>query len=659
MVTAACLALTTGAVPAKRGVVTTLTAPDGSTVSATLAGDEYAHYYIGEADNTIYTLDTRGLAVATTPDDIAQLRQRNLATRHPAQAKAPQARIGMSDRLSDYCIESLGDQRIPVILVDYRDLAFTHGDDARATFTDFFQEGEKSARQYMLDNSNGRFRPQFDIYGPYHLSKNMSYYGGNDDYGNDKAVGEMVAEACQLATEVDFSQYDNNGDGYCDAVIVIYAGNGEAQSGKKSSVWPCQWSLTESEYNKTLTLNGVKIDKFAVFNELNGSSSTKIDGIGTFAHEFSHVLGLPDYYSTNPYASYFGMGSWSLMDYGCYADNGYTPAGYTAYDKMTLGWIDDIPEPEPASHLTLTPMNQGSAETDQAYRLIGENENEYYVLENRARIKWDQHLPAEGLLIYHVNYNKRRWDYNTVNAQNPLCMALVAADNARSTFTESTDLFPLNSVDAFTDTSTPAATLYTGGKLGKPVVNITRNATTGIVECDIAPDAVIPMPSPEFNGNNTPAPDDLEITDRSFTAKWDAVDTDIKFTYTLEVTPQSDNTPQTKAESTDNTDTGGETMLFEKLTTNSHTVSGLTYGMKYNWRVRTVPDSPYAASPGEWSQTQTVEINGQSAITQVGADAGTDTPAVYYDLTGRRVDNPGPGIYIARRGRNIEKVTVR
>ncbi|MDE7120128.1 MAG: M6 family metalloprotease domain-containing protein, partial [Muribaculaceae bacterium] len=364
--------------------VTTLTAPDGSTVSATLAGDEYAHYYISEADNTIYTLDTRGLAVATTPDDIAQLRQRNLEARHPAQAKAkaPQARIGMSDRLSDYCIESLGDLRIPVILVDYRDLAFTHGDDARATFTDFFQEGEKSARQYMLDNSNGRFRPQFDIYGPYHLSKNMSYYGGNDDYGNDKAVGEMVAEACQLATEVDFSQYDNNGDGYCDAVIVIYAGNGEAQSGKKSSVWPCQWSLTESEYNKTLTLNGVKIDKFAVFNELNGSSSTKIDGIGTFAHEFSHVLGLPDYYSTNPYASYFGMGSWSLMDYGCYADNGYTPAGYTAYDKMTLGWIDDIPEPEPASHLTLTPMNQGSAETDQAYRLIGENEDEYYVLEN-------------------------------------------------------------------------------------------------------------------------------------------------------------------------------------------------------------------------------------------------------------------------------------
>ena len=82
-------------------------------------------------------------------------------------------------------------------------------------------------------------------------------------------------------------------------------------------MWPCQWELSASDFNKALTLNGVKIDKFGVFNELNGFDMSRIDGIGTFCHEFSHCLGLPDFYCTT-YAGYFGMSDWSLMDYGCY-----------------------------------------------------------------------------------------------------------------------------------------------------------------------------------------------------------------------------------------------------------------------------------------------------------------------------------------------------
>ena len=68
-----------------------------------------------------------------------------------------------------------------------------------------------------------------------------------------------------------------------------------------------------------------------MFNELNGSNdnATTIDGIGTFAHEFGHCLGLPDFYDTGD-GDYYGMGSWDIMCLGCYGNNGYTPVGYSA-----------------------------------------------------------------------------------------------------------------------------------------------------------------------------------------------------------------------------------------------------------------------------------------------------------------------------------------
>lgn len=798
LATGALIGMTIGAVPAKRGITTKITTPDGTTIEATLGGDEHARYYTEPATGRLFKLDAQGRAIATTHDEISHMRQRSMARRHAANnngpSQAPQARIGQSDKNSDYCLESLGAQRIPVILVDYKDRKFSQGDGAIDTFVDFFQEGEKSGRQYFIDNSNGRFQPQFDVFGPYHLTKNMAYYGTNDEWGNDKALGEMVAEGCRLATDVDFSNYDNDGDGYCDVVILIYAGNGEAQSGKTTTIWPCQWDLMSSEYGKTVTLNGVKINNFAVFNELNGTSSTKIDGIGTFCHEFSHVLGLPDYYNTDNRYSYYGMGSWSLMDYGCYADEGYTPAGYTAYDKMTLGWIDDIPQPQPATTLSLTPMNQGSADTDIAYRLTGTNPDEYYVIENRARNKWDQFLPDEGMLIYHVNFERRRWDENTVNSKDPLCMALVAADNSRSDYTEEGDLYPHGDNDAFTDTSTPAATLYTGGKLGKPITNIRLDPQTGIVTCDFMPQATPTLPTPQFDAENTPSQEDMEVTRQGFTAKWPAIESDIPFTYTLQVAPHSEIsytllaeesfaeattwetegfaeieegtlrlgsakqlggvispafsydgdgdltvTISAKAYATDTDvilniclldNTGAEitsqplaissslgahgvkftgctpraysvavetsekkkranlawvkiyagdametiagsqtahsqaqdnpateTMLFEGLQTTSHTVTGLTFGGTYDWRVRAVPVDGTTAEPGNWSSPVTVTINGQSSINIATNDAAAPAP-VYHDLAGRRVDNPGPGIYIVTRGNEITKQVV-
>ena len=371
-----------------------------------------------------------------------------------------------------------GSPKIPVLLVNFKDIYFNH---TKAEITDALLNGNKSVGKYFSDQSNGKYTPQFDVYGIYPLSNNRSYYGGSDTGGTDERPATMTREACQLASDVDFSQYDNDGDGYCDVVIIIYAGVGQAQSALAQAVWPCQGTMTDyrtTEGNGPFSLNGVTVDRFAVFNELNlDGSNGQIDGIGTFCHEFSHCLGLPDYYPTNGY-SYYGMGTWSLMDFGCYNDNTYTPVGYGAYEKNYLGWLELI-TPVANTKYTLPVFNQGSEDTDQAVKITydASGGDEYYVLEYRAQQGWDQYIKDEGVLVTHVTYIKDYWDYNEVNNYSSQLMTIVPADGTASDGTETTDLYGETNHE-LTDTSTPAATGQWGGSTGyfnKPVTDIYLN----------------------------------------------------------------------------------------------------------------------------------------------------------------------------------------
>lgn len=147
----------------------------------------------------------------------------------------------------------------------------------------------------------------------------------------------MVAEACLAAdSEVNFADYDWDGDGEVDQVFVLYAGLGEAAGGDDDTVWPHMWNLSSSDYRKSLTLDNVKVDTYACSSEMTKDYDTFgypdiVSGIGTFCHEFSHCLGYPDMYDMN-YKN-FGMATWDLMDYGNYNGKGFIPSGYTAYEN--------------------------------------------------------------------------------------------------------------------------------------------------------------------------------------------------------------------------------------------------------------------------------------------------------------------------------------
>ena len=479
------------AVPAKP-VPFTHRQSDGSTVTLVMRGGEFVHSLM-TMDGLTVARDVKGdycyTAGGTLSDVIAHDADRRgieeqafiVAYRDQMSLGSGVRRMPRRDGENDNPqVPTLGSPRIPVILVNYTDVDFIDEDPVE-TFEYQFNEKDKSSLHYFRDQSRGRFSPQFEILGPVHLSQDRAFYGTNKRVNGtevDQQLGTMIYEACTGLTDVDFSDYDNDGDGVVDVVVVLYAGVGEAQAWRNvpESVWPCQWDMQESfDWGCSTTgpfqLNGVTINKYAVFNELEGNSnfSTIIDGIGTFCHEFGHCLGLPDFYPTN--GSYcYGMSYWDIMDTGCYLDNAHTPAGYSSYERHFMGWMDLI-DPAESSLYTMAPLN-----TDEgtAVKVTNDaNPDEYYLLEYRTLTEWDSYLPAEGILVLHVDYDKEIWDANTPNnVSSHQHMTIIPADNVLSGFSNSTDVWPLGNRDSLTNTSTPAAAVFTGGFMNKPITSM-------------------------------------------------------------------------------------------------------------------------------------------------------------------------------------------
>jgi M6 family metalloprotease-like protein len=275
----------------------------------------------------------------------------------------------------------------------------------------------------------------------------------------------MVAEACRLVDDsVDFSLYDNNGDSYVDFVYVIYAGYGEADGGAASTIWPHQYYVSMYEY---VRLDNKIIDLYACGNELDNHSK-KHTGIGTFCHEFSHVLGLPDLYVTNG-ASHVTMNEWDIMDYGPYNNEGNTPPTFSAYERFFMGWLQPrlIVDAENVELKELQENNEALliSSTNQ-HNLIGNDPDPttFYLVENRQQKGWDEHLPGHGMMLIKIQYNYNRWYQNTVNnSSSKMGVDLVEANGKASNSGKATDLFPAGA---------------------KQYLGITNHAIEGIEEVD-------------------------------------------------------------------------------------------------------------------------------------------------------------------------------
>ncbi len=402
---------------------------------------------------------------------------------------------------------STGDRRAIVVVVEYKDVKFTLEDPLTHFDNLLNQEGYSnagatgSARDWFIDNSKNQFRPVFDVYGPIALPQNMSFYGGNDSYGNDKAAEMMVIHALDaIDKDVDLSVYDTNGDGKIDNVYVFYAGKGENDGGRSSSVWPHSYDITAAQPTKKYVYDGVIADHYACSNEL--SSEGKYDGIGTFVHEFSHVMGLPDLYCTNNSYSTATPGYFSVLDYGPYLNSGNTPPNYSTYERYSLGW--------------LTPKRfKGSGEytlenlqdSNDAYVIDAtEDGHEYYAFENRQNTGWDRYLPAHGMFVWHVDYDERKWNENTVNnSTRHQYVDLIEADNKSGEATQKYDAFPSSrDYTEFGPETTPALQSWAGEALPYSFSDIAEN--DGLITFNLIT-TVEPGDDPNKDPNDDPNKD--------------------------------------------------------------------------------------------------------------------------------------------------------
>lgn len=478
----ASLALVSVAMPARRGMWKTAQLSNGKTVRVELKGDENLHYWQA-ADGQCYRLDKAGNATLITnmPDLKNKAKAKRSAKNHQRKMRT---RVASGKQAAGVYS---GQKKGLIVLVQFKDVQFEDGHNKElfkrvANEENFvYDDFEGSVKDYFKAQSNGTFELDFDVVGPITLANDMEYYGADSGgEGDDVRPGAMVAEALKAADkEVDFSLYDWNGDKEVEQVYILYAGHGQATYDDANTIWPHEWSLSDNDYARTLTLDNVILNTYACSSELNAIGM--LDGIGTICHEFSHCLGLPDMYDTDDSDGVnFGMGSWDLMDYGGYNGEGYIPAGYTSYEKIFAGWLRPI---ELTTDTTITNM-KALSENGEAYIIYNDNHrDEYYLLENRQAKKWDRELPNAGMLILHVDFNQDVWDNNEVNndARRQRCTIFHADNNDESGILGMVgDTYPYEGNDSLTGTSMPAATLYnsnTDGRkwMNKSITKITQN----------------------------------------------------------------------------------------------------------------------------------------------------------------------------------------
>ncbi len=527
------------AVPAYRGLIPYPTA-DGDTINVYLRGDEHSHYYMsedgymlipgGEDNNMRYAIvsgnELRPSSIlATNPNKRSAEEKALLKSLKKEQAlaiferqatKAKTTRKRVAPEYERATFPSKGSTRSIVILVEFSDKGFSMENpkdifDKMLNKEGFSQHSATgSALDYFKASSNGLFTPEFDVYGPVKLTKSYSYYGkgNNDDYAQN-----MIVEACEaLDDTVDFTIYDTDNDGKIDNVYVFYAGYGEADGGGTNTVWPHSWDVYSGAGIERY-LDGKLLDHYATSNELKAHTK-ELAGIGTFCHEFSHVLGLPDLYATS-YNNSFTPGAYSILDYGSYSNDSHTPPSFTGYERYCLDWVKPIELFEPDVVTLGSIEDEGGY--DNVYIIKTDNENEYYILENRQQKGWDTYIPGHGMLVWHIDYDSNAWGYNTCNnVESHQRIDIEEADNIMSEATRSGDTYPgASGITSFTDQTTPSMVTWTGQQLDAPITEITE--TDGKISFKFRGGVK------SLNYMQVNALEATELSPTSFTANWEMI----------------------------------------------------------------------------------------------------------------------------------------
>ena len=377
---------------------------------------------------------------------------------------------------------AIGSRKALVILMQFQDVKFNK---TASDFSNLFNQENYSedgaigsVYDYYKYVSYGLLDLQSDIIGPFNAKNQMSYYGRNTGLGNnDKSPYELFQEAIQYAqNEVQLANYDADNDGYVDNIHIIYAGYGEEAGASTDAIWAHEMTF------RTITVQGMKIDRYSCAPELRGNRGNGISRIGPHCHEIGHALGAMDYYDTDYETGgyYQGTGQWDIMASGSWNNDGISPADFNPYVKVyNYGWTEAKSLKE--NNINIIGI---SSERGNIYRIDTGTKNDFFLLENRDGEYFHSGEPGKGLLIFHIGPNlESRAKSNTINTTYPQqCYVVCASSNYRKPSSSSTSYGSINSAGCpypgssqkteFSDYSTPAAYTISGKTTGISLKNI-------------------------------------------------------------------------------------------------------------------------------------------------------------------------------------------
>lgn len=425
-----------------------------------------------------FAIQTRKHPVIPVPDYATTTDRDNPALWEPSPQ--PLTKAAAPGAYSTKNVPKTGSHEYLTVLVDFTDTHFFMQDTARLRnyyyrlfnekgFTSDIPSSYKgqvinpaqgSVSDYFYDQSFGKFNPSFKIVGPIHASQGFAYYGkniGSNDGYVDRLVREII-DSISAQGEIDLTRYSVNGS--IQNLCLIYAGNGENYDyADQNRIFPHADSIRNVKDFNTIV--------FCCACELFWDSDSIFDGIGTICHEFAHTLGLPDFYNSSGTITNAAMGYWSLMDYGNYENEGFSPVGLTAFEKYSLGWME-IEEIKTPGYYTLYADISQEQDPDHgiysAYRINTEQDNSFIILENHAKTGWYKYHAAEGMMVTGVRYDSYSWRGNQVNTTSSNLYKrfhIFPADNNYNRKTNAGDLFPYYSTDSITTKGEPALAIAT------------------------------------------------------------------------------------------------------------------------------------------------------------------------------------------------------
>lgn len=232
------------------------------------------------------------------------------------------------------------------------------------------------------------------------LPHKLSYYGADngpfvDDQNNDgyPDTWQLFRDAAAtVEKQVTIANYQQ--------IVILHAGYGQESSRRSDDIWSVTFLRRPVE-----TPAGT-YDRFAIVPEFEARG---LETKGVYAHEFGHLLGLPDLYSK----TLEEVGPWDLMGRGAWNGKppGSSPAELLAWTRIFLGWTTSqriiTVTKQSIMNVTLDPIESPSSGY-QVVKIPGSSteSKHYYLVEVRQKVTFDIGLPSSGVLITYIDETK-------------------------------------------------------------------------------------------------------------------------------------------------------------------------------------------------------------------------------------------------------------